>query len=68
MLSIMGIEKPEIRSRLGKKAVGVIEIKAVSQSNQIIITVKDDGGGINLEQIRSKAQQLGLNPQSSEEL
>jgi len=63
-----GIEKPEIRSRLGKKAVGVIEIKAVSQSNQIIITVKDDGGGINLEQIRSKAQQLGLNPQSSEEL
>ena len=63
-----GIEKPEIRSSLGKKAVGVIEIKAVSQSNQIIITVKDDGGGINLEQIRSKAQQLGLNPQSSEEL
>jgi chemosensory pili system protein ChpA (sensor histidine kinase/response regulator) len=63
-----GIERPEIRSRLGKKAVGVIEIKAVSQSNQIIITVKDDGGGINLEQIRSKAQQLGLNPQSSEEL
>lgn len=63
-----GIEKPEIRSSLGKKAVGVIEIKAVSQSNQIIITVKDDGGGISLEQIRSKAQQLGLNPQSSEEL
>lgn len=63
-----GIEKPEIRSSLGKKVVGVIEIKAVSQSNQIIITVKDDGGGISLEQIRSKAQQLGLNPQSSEEL
>ncbi len=63
-----GIEKLEIRSSLGKKAVGVIEIKVVSHSNQIIITVKDDGGGINLEQIRSKAQQLGLNPQSSEEL
>ena len=63
-----GIEKPEIRSSLGKKAVGVIEIKAVSQSNQIIITVKDDGGGIDLEQIRSKAQQLGLDIQSSEEL
>ncbi len=63
-----GIEKPEIRSSLGKKAVGVIEIKAVCQSNQILITVKDDGGGINLEQIRSKAQQLGLNHQSSEEL
>ena len=63
-----GIEKPEIRSSLGKKAVGVIEIKAVCQSRQIIITVKDDGGGINLEQIRSKAQQLGLNPQSSDEL
>lgn len=63
-----GIEKPEIRSSLGKKAVGVIQIKAVCQSNQILITVKDDGGGINLEQIRSKAQQLGLNPQSSEEL
>ncbi len=63
-----GIEKPEIRSSLGKKAVGVIEIKAVCKSNRIIITVKDDGGGINLEQIRSKSQQLGLDIESSEEL
>ncbi|MBW4663285.1 MAG: hybrid sensor histidine kinase/response regulator [Chroococcus sp. CMT-3BRIN-NPC107] len=62
-----GIEKPEIRSSLGKKAVGIIEIKAAYQGNQTIITVKDDGSGINLDEIRSKAQILGIEPHSSEE-
>ncbi len=62
-----GIEKPEIRSRLGKKTTGTIEIKAAYQGNQTIITVKDDGGGINLDEIRKKAPLLGIDPNSSEE-
>ncbi len=53
-----GIETPEIRSNLGKKPVGLIEIKAAYQGNKTIITVKDDGGGINLEEIRSSAKLL----------
>ncbi|WP_009633414.1 hybrid sensor histidine kinase/response regulator [Synechocystis sp. PCC 7509] len=62
-----GIEKPEIRSGLGKQAVGTIEIKAAYLGNQTIITVKDDGGGINLELLRAHAQQLGIEPPSEEE-
>lgn len=62
-----GIEKPEIRSRSGKKATGTIEIKAANQGNQTVITVKDDGGGINLDEIRKKAPLLGIDPNSSEE-
>lgn len=53
-----GIESPEIRSNLGKQPVGLIEIKAAYQGNKTIITVKDDGGGINLEEIRSSAKLL----------
>lgn len=62
-----GIEKPEIRSGRGKKPTGTIEIKAAYQGNQTIITVKDDGGGINLDEIRKKAPMLGIDPNSSEE-
>ncbi len=62
-----GIEPAEIRQATGKPEVGTIEIKAFYQGNQTIITVKDDGGGIDLEQIRRKAQQLGLNSAASDE-
>jgi len=62
-----GIEPAEIRQATGKPEVGVIEIKAFYQGNQTIITVKDDGGGIDLEQIRRKAQQMGLNAADSDE-
>lgn len=62
-----GIEPAEIRQATGKPEVGTIEIKAFYQGNQTIITVKDDGGGIDLEQIRRKAQQLGLNAAASDE-
>ncbi|KJH73195.1 hybrid sensor histidine kinase/response regulator [Aliterella atlantica] len=62
-----GIEPVEIRQASGKPEVGLIEIKAVYQGNQTLITVKDDGGGINLEQIRTKAQQLGIDSNISDE-
>ncbi len=62
-----GIEKPEVRSSIGKLEVGVIEIKASCQGSQTLITVKDDGGGINLDEIRSSAQLLGIDPNINEE-
>lgn len=62
-----GIENPEIRSSLGKTTVGTIEITAAYQGNQTTITVKDDGQGIDLEAIRSKAQILGIDPHNSSE-
>ena len=62
-----GIEQSAIRSSIGKPEVGLIEIKAAYQGNQTLITVKDDGGGINLDEIRKKAPLLGFDPNSSEE-
>ncbi len=56
-----GIEPPEIRQQLGKPLSGTIEINATYRGNQTNITIKDDGKGIDLEKIRAKAREMGLN-------
>ncbi len=55
-----GLEDPATRETQGKPAKGVIEIKAAHRGNQTIITVSDDGKGINLNKIRAKAEAMGL--------
>ncbi len=50
-----GIETPEIRQQQGKPPVGTITVRAFHQGNQTIISVKDDGAGINIEQVKAKA-------------
>ncbi|MEG4072985.1 hybrid sensor histidine kinase/response regulator [Microcoleus sp. Pol14C2] len=49
-----GIEMPEVRKASGKPASGQIEIEARHQGGQTIITVADDGKGIDPEIIRRK--------------
>ncbi|MGR3276318.1 response regulator [Acaryochloris marina NIES-2412] len=55
-----GIEKPEARVAAGKSPKGIIEIRATYRGNQTQITIKDDGGGINLDKIKSRAMEMGL--------
>jgi two-component system, chemotaxis family, sensor histidine kinase and response regulator PixL len=55
-----GLEDSETRIAKGKTAHGTIEIKALYRGNETIITVSDDGGGINLDKIRDKAIRLGF--------
>ncbi|MEB3214212.1 MAG: response regulator [Leptolyngbyaceae bacterium] len=55
-----GIEDPETRRRLGKPAEGLIEIRAFHRNNRTIIIIRDDGQGISLEKVRSRALQMGL--------
>ena len=55
-----GIETPEIRRKLGKPETGTIEISAAYRGNQTFITIRDDGKGIDLEKLRDKAKQMGL--------
>jgi two-component system, chemotaxis family, sensor histidine kinase and response regulator PixL len=50
-----GIELPATRLNQQKSERGQIEIRAYHQGSQTIIEVRDDGQGINLEQIRRKA-------------
>ena len=54
-----GIELPEVRRQHSKPEQGQIEICAYYKGNQTIIEVKDDGQGLNLERIRSRALELG---------
>ncbi|MGF1512708.1 MAG: response regulator [Elainellaceae cyanobacterium] len=55
-----GIELPEARTAAGKSPVGQITVRAFHQGNQTIISVTDDGAGIDAEQVKQKAQQRGL--------
>lgn len=55
-----GIESAHIRLQQGKPEQGKIEIKAYHQGSQTIIEVSDDGGGLNLELIRTQALEIGL--------
>ena len=63
-----GIESPEQRNQVGKPDAGTISIAAVHRGNNVLITVQDDGGGINTERIRAKIISRGLaaEPQVSE--
>lgn len=55
-----GIESPEERKKLGKPAQGVVRLNAYHQGNQVVVEVSDDGRGIDVQKIRSKAIELGL--------
>lgn len=55
-----GIESPERRAELGKSAVGEIKITAFQQGNRVIITVSDDGKGLNPILIKKSAEEKGI--------
>ncbi|WP_337865708.1 chemotaxis protein CheA [Ignavibacterium sp.] len=55
-----GIEKEEDRIKAGKTPVGTIILKAEHEGNNILITIEDDGKGIDPEVIKSKAISKGL--------
>jgi len=50
-----GIEDPESRQMNQKNEMGIIEVSANYFENMINLTIKDDGGGINVEKIWTKA-------------
>ena len=55
-----GIEAPEARTAAGKPETGTILLKASNEGNQIVIEIKDDGAGIDVEKVRKKAIDRGL--------
>lgn len=54
------IETPEVRHQKGKPAVGQIRLSATYEANQVVITVRDDGIGIDPELVRNTAIARGL--------
>ena len=55
-----GLETPEARIAAGKAPKGKIEIAAGYRGNQTVITVSDDGNGIDFAKLRDRALQMGL--------
>lgn len=55
-----GIEKPEHRAMVGKSLRGSIKVEASHGGGLLKVSIKDDGKGINLSQLRDKVLQKGL--------
>ena len=55
-----GLEVPERRIAAGKQETGTIELAAFHEGGNIIIEVRDDGGGLNKAKILQKARERGL--------
>jgi two-component system chemotaxis sensor kinase CheA len=54
-----GIESPEERRAKGKSPEGQITLSATQESNYVIIRVRDDGKGIDLQKVREAAIRNG---------
>lgn len=55
-----GLETPDERRAAGKPEAGHVRLSARQSGGEVIITVKDDGRGINRERVRAKAESSGL--------
>jgi chemosensory pili system protein ChpA (sensor histidine kinase/response regulator) len=55
-----GVETPERRRQQGKPEAGRITVQAAHEGDQIVVRVEDDGGGVDLEAVRSRAVERGL--------
>jgi two-component system, chemotaxis family, sensor histidine kinase and response regulator PixL len=55
-----GIEDPATRMAAGKPTQGSIVLTASQRSGETMITIADDGGGVKLDRIRDRLQQMGL--------
>jgi len=57
-----GIEPPEERLALGKPRQGTIRLRVEQRGNNLMLTVSDDGRGINLDAVRRSAIERGIVP------
>lgn len=55
-----GIEMPEDRQKIGKDPAGLIHISAYQEGNRVVLTVRDDGKGLNPQAIKESAERKGI--------
>lgn len=55
-----GLETPEVRGRAGKPRQGTIRVAAEIVGSELVLSIADDGRGIDVERVRAKAEKLGL--------
>jgi two-component system chemotaxis sensor kinase CheA len=59
-----GIEDRELRTKHGKPAQSLIKVATSIEQKRFIVTVEDDGPGVDWEALRAKAGQLGIDAAS----
>lgn len=55
-----GVEMPDIREAAGKPRTGNIVLAATQEGDHILLTIADDGAGMNPEVLRRKAVEKGM--------
>lgn len=64
-----GLESAEVRKERGKPEVGSIFLDAYQDGNNVIIEVRDDGNGIDVEAVKKKAIERGtITPEQAENM
>ncbi len=64
-----GLEPNDVRKANGKPEVGSIFLDAYQDGNNVVIEVRDDGGGINVEGVKNKAIERGtITPEQAENM
>ena len=62
-----GLESAEVRRERGKSEVGSIFLDAYQDGNNVVIEVRDDGNGIDVEKVKKKALERGtITPEQAE--
>jgi len=65
-----GIESAEVRHERGKNPTGTVVLRAAQQGGNIVISISDDGAGLNRERILEKARENNIavseNPKDEE--
>lgn len=65
-----GIEPADMRRERGKSPTGTVVLRAAQQGGNIVISISDDGGGLNRERILAKAREnnipIGDNPRDED--
>ncbi|XZY87972.1 Hpt domain-containing protein [Microbulbifer sp. CnH-101-G] len=55
-----GIEMPDLRRAAGKAERGRIDVALAREGSEVVLTIRDDGAGVNLIRVREKAVENGL--------
>ncbi len=55
-----GLEETATRVAAGKEAIGQITLALAQEGNEIVVSIADDGAGLDFERIRSRAVEQGL--------
>ena len=55
-----GIEAPDVREQMGKPRMGKVFLAAEQEGDHIVLSITDDGGGMDPDMLRRKAVEKGL--------